>query len=345
MERWVHKHNPKNIPEIELVTSEGHSVEWRGGSPQTYTVDGDELSGFGQGVPQAVTDALRLGELNISGQHDRPFLLFDTPGEVARTLNRVVRLDVIDRTLANVAAERRKNGQEIQAQETRLKELQTQEAGFPDLETAGAELERLEGLEMEAGEKMTKAAGLGVIQGNLESLRAGLASLRTPEGMAEALDWLLARQRELEAKGSRLAGLEIIQGNLSGLYVQGRLLAQGLAQEGRISNLLSKRTKLDSISSKLSGLKSIQENLTSLGIRATYLSKGLAQDRWISELLTKRAHLDAKRRHLVRLAELNRQVAEIRMAVETKRSIINKMKGQIKFEFGDQCPLCGQEIK
>lgn len=345
MERWVHRHDPRNIPDVEIVTTEGHSVEWRGGSPQTYTVDGEELSGFGQGVPQAVTDALRLGELNISGQHDRPFLLFDTPGEVARTLNRVVRLDVIDRTLANWAAEKRRNDREVQAQEARIAELKGQEAAFPDLEAGSAILDSLEAKERERQDKAEKIAGLETLGTQLAELRAALAALRVPEGMGEALAWLFDRQAELEVKDRQLFVLNRLNSDIRDYSVRLQQLEPGLRQENEIAGFLAMQRELEAKSARLAGLEAIQESLGTLAERSAYLSRGLKHDRWVSELLTKSTHLQAKRRHLARLLELNRQVMEAGKAVEAKQAIISQMEKQIKKEFGDRCPLCGQGVR
>lgn len=345
MERWVHKHDPKNVSDIEVVTSEGHSVDLRIGSPQTYTVDGEELSGFGQGVPQAVTDALRLGELNISGQHDRPFLLFDTPGEVARTLNRVVRLDVIDRTLANWAAEKRRNDREVQIQEARIRELWEQETGFPDLEAGAAMLDGLEAKEREREDKVGRIDGLETIREQLGMLRTGLASLQVPDGMGDALAWLSDRQAELEAKAERFRGLYRLNSDIRDCSLRLQQLEPGLAQESQIAGFLVKQQELEAKSFRLAGLEAIQGTLGTLADRSAYLSRGLRHDRWVSELLAKQAHLQNKRRHLARLLELNRQVTEAGKVVAAKQAIISQMEEQIKKEFGNRCPLCGQGIR
>ena len=345
IERWVHKHNPKNISKAEVTTTDDHSVTWEGTIPQRYIVDGEELSGFGQGVPQAVTDALRLGELNIAGQHDRPFLLFDTPGEVARTLNRVVRLDVIDRVLANHASIRRKNGQEIQVNESRIKELTEQQARFPDLEAGAAKLESLEAKHKEQEIKAWKITGLGSVQRQLMEIRAGLESLRVPDGVGEGLDQLQDTQSELEVKSIKFHGLRRLNSDITAYSHRLGMLKPGLAQGPMIINLLAKLTELGSKATRFTGIRTVQKSLDLLMVRKEYLARGLKQDPWISEALTRQAHLQAKGRHLARLLDLNKQIDGAKLGVNRKLAIIIAAEKQIKAEFGDRCPLCGAGIK
>lgn len=85
------------------VTTDSHRVTRQRGEANVYKVDGKTYKAFGQDVPQPVSDALRLDAINFQRQIDPPFWLSLPPPDVARELNRVVDLSVIDRSLANAA--------------------------------------------------------------------------------------------------------------------------------------------------------------------------------------------------------------------------------------------------
>lgn len=244
IERWVHGQDPKGTISIALETTDGHTVTWEGPNPQRYIIDGEVLAGFGQSIPPQVTEALNLGEINIQSQHDRPYLLFDSPGEVARTLNRVVNLEVIDTALANVAALGRQNAQDMRVREARLGELRELEAGFPDLEAAEEFISDLEKQERDIGEKRTKAGALRIIQDRLTNLRAGLAQWQLPDGIDGAVNLLISCQAELERKRYTLAMLHKIQQNLSRLREQAKALAPALGQESMVTGLLGKQVQV-----------------------------------------------------------------------------------------------------
>ena len=88
------------LPCSVVIETDSHIVErYKFKTKNSYTVDGVELNAIGTDVPDEVLEALNLNDINIQFQMDRPFLLTESSGEVARILNRVVKLDNIDTTL------------------------------------------------------------------------------------------------------------------------------------------------------------------------------------------------------------------------------------------------------
>lgn len=67
-----------------------------------YTANDSDFPITGTDVPDTVTKMLNLSALSWQDQMDAPFLLSDTPGEVARKLNAVADLEKIDTTLVNI---------------------------------------------------------------------------------------------------------------------------------------------------------------------------------------------------------------------------------------------------
>ena len=72
-----------------------------------YVVDGIVLDAVGRDVPPEVLSSLDVTEVNIKDQLDPHFLLSDSAGEVARILNRTIRLDDIDKLLSLVEQKKR----------------------------------------------------------------------------------------------------------------------------------------------------------------------------------------------------------------------------------------------
>lgn len=58
-----------------------------------YTINGREYTGFGADVPDEVVKALNLSDLNIQKQLSPHFLVTSSPGEIARVINKVTRLE------------------------------------------------------------------------------------------------------------------------------------------------------------------------------------------------------------------------------------------------------------
>ena len=78
----------------------------RSKSDNYYTLNGQQLKAMGAAVPDEIAHASRMNELNIQFQFSRKmqhYLLSLSSGEVARYLNALLELDIIDETLKKVA--------------------------------------------------------------------------------------------------------------------------------------------------------------------------------------------------------------------------------------------------
>lgn len=65
-----------------------------------YKVNNSTMKALGTDVPQVVADALRLGDINVQTQLSPHFLILDSPGAVARTINIAVHLEQMDECVA-----------------------------------------------------------------------------------------------------------------------------------------------------------------------------------------------------------------------------------------------------
>jgi exonuclease SbcC len=122
----------------------------------------EEYTKLGGGVPEDVSRALQLTDLNFAGQFDRPFLVDETGSAVARVLGELTNVTIV----LNAAREagRRKKGaaRDLQGAEARLEALHDKAQQFAGLKDQRASLS-------EAESALERAAAL---ESRLESLRA-----------------------------------------------------------------------------------------------------------------------------------------------------------------------------
>jgi exonuclease SbcC len=137
--RWLALNNPQGDTFVRegskgttvQVRVDGHTItRKRGGSMNTYEVDGVELKAFGTGVPVSVTEILKLSETNFQDQHDAAYWLSLSSGEVSRQLNAVVDLGVIDTAFANVGSKIRAIQQRSAVLVERVREAKARRAGL-----------------------------------------------------------------------------------------------------------------------------------------------------------------------------------------------------------------------
>lgn len=105
--------------DVEVVFEDGKEVSRvQDASNAYYLVDPAnkvdlEFKAFKNLIPEDITNAVNLSSINISNQFDMPFLLSDSPGEVARTLNQIAGLSDIDTSIANIKKQVLSNNKEI----------------------------------------------------------------------------------------------------------------------------------------------------------------------------------------------------------------------------------------
>ena len=94
-------------------------------SGQTYkfTTNNKEplvFEGFGASVPDQVEEALNLSELNIQEQFDMPFLVMASAGEIARTINRITKLEKVDEWVSKLTTRVNQNNTNIKLLEEQV---------------------------------------------------------------------------------------------------------------------------------------------------------------------------------------------------------------------------------
>lgn len=187
---------------------DGHAVRRvRGPKDNTYRLDGVTFKAFGREVPAPVRQVVNLAEESVQGQQDPPFWLTLSAGEVARELNRIVDLEVVDRVTLHLDARVR----QVQAEEQVLVRQAEEAAKAVDalawVPRFVRHVRRLEAKEQDLASVRHKRSLLGdlLALASRHSAEAKLAGDAATEG--DKLVDTARRLRKLRAKKDRLAEL------------------------------------------------------------------------------------------------------------------------------------------
>lgn len=190
--------------QVRLKLSSGVSVVRERGGENIYKLDGKEFRAFGNGVPPEIQSALGLADINFQGQYDSPFWLSSTAGEVARSLNRIVNLEIIDSVLSKLVAGARKSRAEYDSVKERRRQLKdrVEEWQFAtDLDKELSELERANEAILEAGSSVNELTDLlGRLKGSRFVNESCAKIARAGDGALES--W--ARHEKLSSSVLRL---------------------------------------------------------------------------------------------------------------------------------------------
>jgi len=141
-----------------------------------YSIEGQELEALRADVPDEVEQVLNLEEYNVQGQHDAYFLLQSSAGEVARMLNDVVGLDVIDSLLKVVNSMVLDARREADRAGTEAVDLQGQIEGYAFLKDLDKHVEKLDVLTQERDDRRAEVAVLSKIAQELELANRDVAN-------------------------------------------------------------------------------------------------------------------------------------------------------------------------
>lgn len=167
--------SPSTEPtKVELQLDNGNTVSTTRGANTEYSVNGESFKGFGATVPDVVRKVLNLSDLNLQDQLEAHFLICSSPGEVARTINKVIRVDEVDGWVSSLTTLTNSEQSELKALESDILELRTSLTSYDYLEGFEKCVAVVESIENRLVEKTDQIQQLTQILRQLEEVRKSL---------------------------------------------------------------------------------------------------------------------------------------------------------------------------
>src|SRR3972149_8344623 len=141
---WVISNRPQGIAfkstfsdkketcRVSLIINDIEIIRERNNSINSYQVGSSLFTTIGNDVPSEVSSAINISDINCASQFERHFLLMDSPGEVGRTINKVVKLDDIDALISNISSKITSTNKELEIKKQDLDKLNLSLEKFKD---------------------------------------------------------------------------------------------------------------------------------------------------------------------------------------------------------------------
>jgi len=165
-----------------------------------YILGDTHFTAFGTNVPDEITKALHIDEINLQQQLDSPFLLSESPGSVAEFFNRIARLDKIDTATQQVNRWIRELTECIKYDQTSLEKHEVELTKFEHLEKFEAEVEVLEAMHERWLRKEQQLNKLEWLIGELQEVEGSIdvhSDLLTAEHSVTAVSCLITQRDAL----------------------------------------------------------------------------------------------------------------------------------------------------
>lgn len=154
--RWVMKNDLKGIDfinwdskeaKISIRVDKSTITRTRSKSNNLYSMDKEEYKAFGTDVPDAISEHLRVSDVNFQSQMDAPFWFGLSGPETSRRLNQIINLSVIDSSMSNIASKVRECQSVVTLTTSRLEEAKIKKKETEFAEEMDEELAVVEDLQ------------------------------------------------------------------------------------------------------------------------------------------------------------------------------------------------------
>ena len=195
---------------VKLRVDKTDVVRRRGKAINNYSINpigdgsGSTAEAFGTDVPESVQNLLNLGPENFSLQHDPPFWFSLTPGEVAKQLNKIVDLDVIDTVVTDLAGRHRKSKAQKEVICDRLKESEEEKKRLEFVPTLLGQLDDLERLDSDRTDLLARRND---VVGVVAKIKSENKRFKTASKIVEAGRLVLVLGDEAKTFGDELDSL------------------------------------------------------------------------------------------------------------------------------------------
>jgi hypothetical protein len=294
---------------IKLITTDDEIISYKEDTEREYSLNTitDPFKAFGTEVPEEISKVLNLSEINLQRQLDSPFLLTNTPGEIALHFNRIARLDQIDHGRQNIESSINQINSAIGREAIKDK---PSTGLIHDLEINEKELLKYEDLDK--------------FEIDLEVLEAIHADMIKTEQ---------SRIKLTDLKEKILSKEDLIEEESSILKVETDLNTILLSIENRNKT----DVQIKRLSHIVNQINTAQEELTQNEFEVT-----MADD--VDEILSQYKKLREEEVNCSRLQRFLVSISNHKTKINTAEKEYERLHEKFEESMGDICLLCGQEI-
>ena len=261
---------------VNVVTAEQDVVQ-RLKSPKEnqYRIDDKVFKAFGSDVPPDVQQVLNIDETNLQQQLDSPFLLTDSPGEVARYFNRVANLEKIDTAIQYVQRQIKSLTESEKADVAHSAELQESLERYAHIPKFEVQLEVVEELEKTLDNKTKKSTQLRSIITQLQEVESCLKGQHETLRHKKTVDHIFDLREQREALQNKINELQDVVDDITGLEEKANWWGRHSHLSEDLDFILSLYERQKQTESKHSALNILYEALLHADKRSKQLEESI----------------------------------------------------------------------
>ena len=333
---------------VNMVFDDGWVIRERNKTTNQYRWSGsDEPSKALKGrIPEEINSFINLNDLNFQSQHDTYYLLQDSPGEVARKLNDIVGISIIDKTIKaiNSIVSDAKSKSEEEAIEVKKKEKELEQ--FDNLESIQLLIEDIEKDDAYLSEVEDKIVSTNEIIESINAIQDDIISAKNKLKSRRMVDALLSDSKIINELYYDIEDTQNLLNEISMIQEDIEECNEFLKHKSDIEEclLISKEIeieskKIESIGSLLFDIlevnNSIEECKDYLSVKPTVLELIEESD----SIIESNKRIKSTKTILDSMSDIQKKIA-----LKTMDLNIHKVKYNDILTKGGQCPTCGKPM-
>jgi len=328
---------------VRLVFSDGVDIE-RHSSPamNAYIMNNDydnPLKAIRSDIPAEVISAVRMNSVNIEGQHDKYFLLEDTPGHVAIKFNDVVGLEEMDDCMSESTSDIASSKKDLKVCKSKLDGLLEQLETLDWITEAIPELENLQILE-------TRRTALNTKIPEVEKLIMEIVIIENSLKQIEDFTSLDSKLSNLENLNICISKIELLLASINSVRINLDACNAFLTIEDFYSELKKQNIRKKILDQNISTISTLISNIKNLEIRLLDLGDIVTQDVELSKLENLHYNINEKTQKIKEVETLLHTIyrtnKEIRVIEQEAIDLENSLHASLGAY--ESCPLCGFQI-
>jgi DNA repair ATPase RecN len=318
---------------VGVLAGDEPVIRFKQAKKQGYLIGETEYVAVGTLQPTEVAQRLQLSEINFQGQHDAPFLLGMTPGQIAKEINKIVDLSAIDEIQTKAKSKTSQVKTVVAELEPQVKQAKEEAEALKWVEQATIDFVKLD---VDFAE--WQATGEYILLG--QSFVDGLATADTQLG--EMLLVLKPLERHVTESADREASLTALNAQISPLQ---RLLTtiettEALTWEPACIDVLEGLVGMsEGLSEILRQGKGLSEVVKELGKVESDLGEADTIHGAAAKLVVPLTHADLVLDDVKTLTSILAELALVEEQVEEAEAELTKKEKESKL-----CPMCKRPL-
>jgi len=309
---------------------------FRSDSENLYKIGGQKepFKAFGQNVPEAISKVLNFNSQNIQFQLEGPFLLGKSSSDVAKHYNDAVNLEIIDRSISNIAKTLREEKGELAKLKTDQESQEKKLKAYEWLPGAEKDLVKLEKMQLVIRRLESEYTSLTDLLYDFTSLKGKYDKLNEIVKHEEAVNALLKLDKQIEAKTDEYNELELLSNRLQSLKDQSQKIGEILHHEKLVDSLIHQAEQIDIKRNEFLELAGFKKDLIALEHKTSKYAFILKLEPKANKLIDLDRRIDIKTGEYNELFDLVKQQGKLNENFE----VVNKQRAELEAEFKNALP-------